>query len=38
MYINTKIITVETTLGIRRGEIKENGRGREFKYDICDTS
>jgi hypothetical protein len=36
MYVNTKMIPVETIPGIRRG-IKESGRGGEFKYDIVDT-
>jgi hypothetical protein len=36
MYVNAKIIPVETISGIRWGVegIKENSRGEEFKYDI----
>jgi hypothetical protein len=37
MYVNVKMIPVETVLGIRGGRIKETGGGREFKYDIFDT-
>jgi hypothetical protein len=29
-----EMIPVETIPGIGRGEIKENGGGSEFKYDI----
>jgi hypothetical protein len=36
MYINAKMIPVETILGLRGGGIKENGGGGEFKYDIVD--
>jgi hypothetical protein len=36
MYVNAKMIPVETVPGIRGGGIKEDcGRG-EFKYDIFD--
>jgi hypothetical protein len=35
MYVNGKIISIETTPGIGRGDIK-NGRGGKFKYDILD--
>jgi hypothetical protein len=35
MYVNGKIIPTETVPGT--GEIKENGRGGEFKYGIFDT-
>jgi hypothetical protein len=39
MYVNVKMIPVETTpgIGIGGGEIKESGEGGEFKYDIFDT-
>jgi hypothetical protein len=38
MYVNAKMIPVETVPGIRGGgQIKESGRGGEFKYDIFDT-
>jgi hypothetical protein len=30
------MIPVETVLGMWGGEIKENGGGGEFKYDIFD--
>jgi hypothetical protein len=33
MYVNGKMIPVETTPGIGVG-VKENGGGGEFKYDI----
>jgi hypothetical protein len=33
MYVNAKMIPVETVPGIRGGWIKESGEG-EFKYDI----
>jgi hypothetical protein len=36
MYINGKMIPVETVPGMGRREIKENGEGDEFKYDIFD--
>jgi hypothetical protein len=29
------MIPVEITLGMGMGVIKENDRGGEFKYDIC---
>jgi hypothetical protein len=35
MYVSTKIIPVETLLGIGGG-VESNG-GDEFKYDIFDT-
>jgi hypothetical protein len=35
-YINGKMRPVETTLEMQGGEIKENDRGGEFKYDIFD--
>jgi hypothetical protein len=37
MYVNTKMIPVETTPGIRGKRIKERSGGGEFKYDIFDT-
>jgi hypothetical protein len=38
MYVNAKMIPVETAPGIRRGGLKEStGVGGEFKYDIFDT-
>jgi hypothetical protein len=37
VYVNAKMIPVETIPGISGGEIKENGGGSEFKYDIYDT-
>jgi hypothetical protein len=37
MYGNTKMIPVETILGIRRGGMKESGGGGEFNYEIFDT-
>jgi hypothetical protein len=36
MFVNGKMIPVETIPGIRGGDIKENGGGGEFKYDIFD--
>jgi hypothetical protein len=37
MYINAKMIPVETVPGIRGGEMKENSGGGKFKYDTFDT-
>jgi hypothetical protein len=37
MYINAKMIPVETIPGIREGGMKENNGGGEFKYDLFDT-
>jgi hypothetical protein len=37
MYVNAKMIPVETVPGIRGGGDKENIRGGESKYDIFDT-
>jgi hypothetical protein len=37
MYVNGKVISVQTILGMRGGEIRENGRGGKFIYDIFDT-
>jgi hypothetical protein len=36
MYVNGKMIPVETIPGIGRGQMKENSRGDEFKYNIFD--
>jgi hypothetical protein len=36
MYVNGKMRPVETILGVRGGEIKANGGGCEFNYDIFD--
>jgi hypothetical protein len=38
IYINAKMIPVETVLGISGEGIKESGGQGEFKYDIFDTS
>jgi hypothetical protein len=37
MYVNAKMIPVETIPGIWRVGIKESDGGGEFKYDVCDT-
>jgi hypothetical protein len=37
VYVNAKMIPVETVPGIGEREMKKNGRGDEFKYDIFDT-
>jgi hypothetical protein len=37
MYVNAKMIFIETIPGIREGEMKESSRGGEFKYDIFAT-
>jgi hypothetical protein len=37
MYVNAKIILVETVSGIREGGKKECSGGGEFKYDIVDA-
>jgi hypothetical protein len=34
MYINGKMISVETILGMGKGRMKENSGGHAFKYDI----
>jgi hypothetical protein len=34
MYVNGNMIPVETAQGIAGREIKENGGGGEFKYDV----
>jgi hypothetical protein len=36
MYVNAKVIPVETIPGMGERRIKENGGGGEFKYDIFD--
>jgi hypothetical protein len=36
MYVNAKMIPVETVLGIRGGWIKESSRWGKSKYNICD--
>jgi hypothetical protein len=36
VYVNTKMIPVETIPGIGRREIKQNCGGGEFKYGILD--
>jgi hypothetical protein len=36
MYVNTKMIPVETVPGIGGGERKDSSGGGEFKYDIFD--
>jgi hypothetical protein len=36
MYVNGKIISVETIPGMRKGRMKENGGGSEFKHYIFD--
>jgi hypothetical protein len=37
MFVNAKMISVETIPVIGEREIKENGGGGEFNYDIFDT-
>jgi hypothetical protein len=37
MYINAKMIPVETVTGIGGGEMKESNGGGEFKYDMFNT-
>jgi hypothetical protein len=37
MYVNAKMIPVETIPGMRCGRIKENGRESEFKHAMLDT-
>jgi hypothetical protein len=37
MYINRKMIPVETVPGMGKHRIKDNGGRDEFKYDIFDT-
>jgi hypothetical protein len=38
MYVNGKMILVETVLGIEARVIKENDGGSKFKYDIFDIT
>jgi hypothetical protein len=38
MYVNAKMIPIETVPGIRGGEEKEEQWRGEFKYDAFDTS
>jgi hypothetical protein len=37
MYVNAKVIPVETTPGIGGRAMKESSGGGELKYDILDT-
>jgi hypothetical protein len=37
MYVNAKLIPVDTIPGIEGEGIKESGGGDELKYDIFDT-
>jgi hypothetical protein len=37
MYLNIKMIPVETILGMEGGGMLENNGGSKFKYDIFDT-
>jgi hypothetical protein len=37
MYVNAKIVPVETAPGIRGGRMKDSSGGGEFKYEIFDT-
>jgi hypothetical protein len=37
MYVNAKMIPVETVPGIEGRRIKQSGGGGEFKYDIVHT-
>jgi hypothetical protein len=37
MYVNAKMIPVETVSEIKEGGMKESSRGGEFRYDIFDT-
>jgi hypothetical protein len=37
MYVNGKMIPIETVSGIGEGGIEENDGGGEFKCDIFDT-
>jgi hypothetical protein len=36
MYVNGKMIPVETIAGMGIGRIKDNDRGGEFKHNIFD--
>jgi hypothetical protein len=35
-YVNGKVISVDTILGMGGRSVKENGGGGEFKYDMFD--
>jgi hypothetical protein len=37
MYVNAKMIPVETIPGMGEGRIKERSGGGEFKYGMFDT-
>jgi hypothetical protein len=37
LYVNGKMIPIETIPGMGERRIKENGGWGEFKYDIFDT-
>jgi hypothetical protein len=37
MYVNARMITVETVPGIGEGRMKESCGGDEFKCDMLDT-
>jgi hypothetical protein len=37
MYVNEKLMSVETVPGMEEGGIRDNGRGGDLKYDIFDT-
>jgi hypothetical protein len=37
MYVNSKMIHIETVPGIKGGWMKESSGRGEFKYDIFDT-
>jgi hypothetical protein len=37
LYVNGKMLSVETISGIGDGRMKENDEGGEVKYDIFDT-
>jgi hypothetical protein len=37
MYVNAKMMPVETVPGIRGGGMKESSGGGDFKYDRSDT-
>jgi hypothetical protein len=37
MYVNSKVIPVETIPQMGEGETKESDGGSEFKYDVFDT-
>jgi hypothetical protein len=38
MYVNEKMISVETIPGMGGGDLKENSRRGTFKYNIFDVS